>query len=354
METLNEYYLSTYNVKFSPKDFLDALNYYTKTLDDYDISIINKNSEYLNRLELMQINDFLKNHYNDIPLNNYRTSGPWIKPIFDSISTEKLDNETLSYLSSSFITNLIYIKHIAVHIMSIHAKYHIELSLKNLKLEEKISRLLDVKHQLKINTNAFPAKHIEEITAYLETSINYYKEKGDFNKADLYEDIAIIYKEKKDIIQHLLDSNELFEPLYNSNFVVFTSRLKDLFYIPSYYDIVDDDLERVFHIYCLAILVSSLKLYKVVSNKESGLGRFDIAINPLDTSKHCVIIEIKRNLVLPKDSDLNEAISQIISKNYDFEYRRDGFKKFLYIAIVFYKKEPFLKYQIIEEIEDNK
>ena len=162
----------------------------------------------------MQLNDFLKNHYNDIPVNNYRTSGPWIKPIFDSISTEKLDNETLSYLSSSFITNLIYIKHIAIHIMSIHAKYHIELSLKNLKLEEKISRLIDVKHQLQINTNAFPAKHIEEINAYLETSINYYKEKGDVNSFDTMKELKKIVDNNQNVIENILNSNDLVNGLF--------------------------------------------------------------------------------------------------------------------------------------------
>ena len=296
----------------------------------------------------MQLNDFLKNHYNDIPVNNYRTSGPWIKPIFDSISTEKLDNETLSYLSSSFITNLIYIKHIAIHIMSIHAKYHIELSLKNLKLEEKISRLIDVKHQLQINTNAFPAKHIEEINAYLETSINYYKEKGDVNSFDTMKELKKIVDNNQNVIENILNSNDLVNPLYNSEFDIFISRLKELLIIPSYHDIVESDLERIFHIYTLAVLVSSLKLYKVISNKESGLGRLDIALLPIDISKHCVIIEIKKNDVMPKDLDFKNALSQIISKSYNFEFKRDGVTKFIYIALIFYKKEPFLSYQIIE------
>ncbi len=66
--------------------------------------------------------------------------------------------------------------------------------------------------------------------------------------------------------------------------------------------------------YCQAFLIGvfSDRGYEVDSNKEAGLGRSDIVLTDSDNGK-AIIIEAKR---LEKESDMDEAINQIVTKKY--------------------------------------
>jgi len=81
------------------------------------------------------------------------------------------------------------------------------------------------------------------------------------------------------------------------------------------------------------------KDYYVNSNKESGLGRYDIIIEPKNKNSRGFILEFK---VVKEEEDLNkvskEAIEQIINKKYDTQLKERGIKDITLVGIAFFKK----------------
>ena len=81
------------------------------------------------------------------------------------------------------------------------------------------------------------------------------------------------------------------------------------------------------------------KDYYVNSNKESGLGRYDIIIEPKNKNNRGFILEFK---VVKEEEDLNkvskEAIEQIINKKYDTQLKERGIKNITLVGIAFFKK----------------
>ena len=79
--------------------------------------------------------------------------------------------------------------------------------------------------------------------------------------------------------------------------------------------------------------------YYVNSNKESGLGRYDVIIEPKNKNNRGFILEFK---VVKEKEDLNkvskEAIEQIINKKYDTQLKERGIKDITLVGIAFFKK----------------
>ena len=87
--------------------------------------------------------------------------------------------------------------------------------------------------------------------------------------------------------------------------------------------------ERFYHGFVLGMVVNLSDAYKVRSNRESGFGRYDVMIEPLDKGKKAFIIEFK---VLDPDEDektledtLANARTQIEEKQYETELISAGY-----------------------------
>lgn len=87
--------------------------------------------------------------------------------------------------------------------------------------------------------------------------------------------------------------------------------------------------ERFYHGFVLGMVVNLADTYKVRSNRESGYGRYDVMIEPIDRTKKAFIFEFK---VLDPDEDeetledtLANAHTQINEKQYEAELVSDGF-----------------------------
>ena len=61
----------------------------------------------------------------------------------------------------------------------------------------------------------------------------------------------------------------------------------------SYFDISGENPERVYHAFILGILISLGSTHEIVSNRESGLGRYDLSLIPKDNTKPGIIMEFK-------------------------------------------------------------
>ena len=91
----------------------------------------------------------------------------------------------------------------------------------------------------------------------------------------------------------------------------------------------DDHPERFYHGFVLGMVVNLADTYKVRSNRESGYGRYDVMIEPLDKTGKAFIFEFK---VLDPDEDeetLEDTIAnahrQIQEKKYEAELIAAGF-----------------------------
>ena len=87
--------------------------------------------------------------------------------------------------------------------------------------------------------------------------------------------------------------------------------------------------ERFYHGFVLGMVVNLSDTYKVRSNRESGFGRYDVMIEPLDKTKKAYILEFK---VLDSDEDeetledtLANAHAQIEEKQYEAELISSGY-----------------------------
>ena len=91
--------------------------------------------------------------------------------------------------------------------------------------------------------------------------------------------------------------------------------------------------ENFFHGFVLGLIVDQTENYVITSNRESGYGRYDIMLEPIDKTNEKypgIVIEFK--VINPrKESSLEEtvaaALKQIEDKNYDAELIKRGVKE---------------------------
>ena len=114
----------------------------------------------------------------------------------------------------------------------------------------------------------------------------------------------------------------------------------------SYFDVGEYEGEKVYHAFVLGILISLNDTHEVLSNRESGYGRYDVMIIPKDASMLGIVIEFKK--LDPDDEETleetaDEALKQIIDKKYTTELKSRGINNIKEIGIVFKGKEIYIK-----------
>ena len=111
----------------------------------------------------------------------------------------------------------------------------------------------------------------------------------------------------------------------------------------SYYDGKNEDF---YHGLILGMTLYLDRDYYVNSNRESGLGRYDVIIEPKNKNNRGYILEFK---VVKDEKDLEnttkEAIEQIIDKKYDTQLKEREVKDITLIGIAFFGKIIKVNYQ---------
>lgn len=113
----------------------------------------------------------------------------------------------------------------------------------------------------------------------------------------------------------------------------------------SYFDISGQNPERVYHAFILGMLVSLSSTHEIVSNRESGLGRYDVSLIPKDISKPGIIMEFKSiriNSKMTLEKGMDNALNQINKKLYDTELINRGVSNIIKLALVFKGKEVLI------------
>ena len=110
----------------------------------------------------------------------------------------------------------------------------------------------------------------------------------------------------------------------------------------SYMDVGENTAENFYHAFVLGMLVGLKDTYYVNSNRESGMGRYDIMLEPQDKNGNSFIIEFKvaddmeENTI---EDVIENAKKQIEDKNYESNLRERGFNNITKIVFAFRGKE---------------
>lgn len=130
--------------------------------------------------------------------------------------------------------------------------------------------------------------------------------------------------------------NELYLELVNGNAKKVNLLLNDILLRSiSYFD----NQESFYH----GFLVGLLNDYEIISNRESGNGRFDICILPETILDTVIIIECKHSISEDNlKEDAHDGVNQIISQKYLEEKRFKKYGNTVGYGISFYKKQCFV------------
>lgn len=136
----------------------------------------------------------------------------------------------------------------------------------------------------------------------------------------------------------------LFDALFSGQEKDFEDQLQQiLLRFASTYDTANK--ESFYHGFMLGISALFLdKQYIVESNRESGYGRFDIAIFPKDTQKAGVILEFKAADKMDSlEEKAGEALQQIQDKQYEVEFAKRDITNLWKYGVAFCGKQVYAK-----------
>ena len=211
------------------------------------------------------------------------------------------DNIVLKYIDSddnslwSFLLMGGYLKPIAERMAPVTNKMHYTLAIPNLEVK----------------------------TVYFQIIERYFSTKIEHKKLDI-------------MLKALIDGDvKLFEKMLRK---VVTA-------VFSYHDFGGEP-EKVYHALVAGMLIWISDTHEVKSNRESGYGRYDIMIVPMDANGIGYIIEFKtvdeeENETVP--AAVEAALKQIENKKYETELIERGIKNYKKLAIVFKGKEVTVK-----------
>lgn len=159
-------------------------------------------------------------------------------------------------------------------------------------------------------------------------------------------EITAVYK--SEILSHLIQigamgrgiANRIAESLYAQD----TKKLQDGIeeYMRKSISFYDAGAEGFYHGLILGLVALMDNQYRIVSNRESGKGRYDICMFPRKSTYPGMIIELKWDKAL-SDEELDllsaEALNQIKEKEYDTEMREEGIKDIIKLGIAFSGKK---------------
>lgn len=184
------------------------------------------------------------------------------------------------------------------------------------------------------------------VAGYLKVAKVYPQHDGNYmcEVAVPNKEIAFVYS--KEVLNKTGKTNaaiSIRQALFSNN----TEKLQELLeeFLLNSVSVFDGTSESFYHGMMLGLCAVLSNRYRIKSNIESGYGRFDIALIPLDKADPGFIFELK---YAGKDSDdldtlAGKALSQIEEKNYACELIDSGVSKINKIGIAFKGKKASVK-----------
>ena len=137
-----------------------------------------------------------------------------------------------------------------------------------------------------------------------------------------------------------LKTSILIKALENGDIKKFEKTLGEIMVnMLSHFDL-DSEMEKIYQVFMIGLVGFLMGKYEIISNNESGYGRYDLAMIPIKSNEKAYLMEFKiskteKGMTLKAE----EALKQIDEKKYDTRLKARGIKNILKIGIAFYGKK---------------
>ena len=134
-------------------------------------------------------------------------------------------------------------------------------------------------------------------------------------------------------------TNILIKALENGDIKKFEKTLGEIMInMLSHFDL-DSEMEKIYQVFMIGLVGFLMGRYEIISNNESGYGRYDLAMIPIKSNENAYLMEFKISKTEKgMSTKAQEALKQIDEKKYDTRLKARGIKNILKIGIAFYGK----------------
>ena len=113
----------------------------------------------------------------------------------------------------------------------------------------------------------------------------------------------------------------------------------------SFFDL-DKEMEKIYQVFMIGLVGFLMGKYEIISNDESGYGRYDLAMIPIKSNEKAYLMEFKISKTKKgMEERAQKALKQIDEKKYDTKLKARGIKNILKIGIAFHGKEVKVAYK---------
>lgn len=184
------------------------------------------------------------------------------------------------------------------------------------------------------------------VAGYLKVAAIYPQNDGNYMCDVAIPNKEILYVYEKEVLNRTNQNNvsiSIHQAIFSKDARKLQSLLED-FMLKSI-STMDGANEAFYHGMMLGLCAVLGSQYKVRSNRESGLGRFDVELLPMMQGIPGFIFEFKhtKDINVDLDSLANSALRQIDDMKYDTELKDFGVKNIVKIGIAFRQKSAVVK-----------
>ncbi len=184
------------------------------------------------------------------------------------------------------------------------------------------------------------------VAGYLKVAAIYPQNDGNYMCDVAIPNKEILYVYEKEVLNRT-NQNNVSISIHQAIFSKDTRKLQSLLvdFMLRSISTMDGDNEAFYHGMMLGLCAVLGSQYKVRSNRESGLGRFDVELLPMMQGIPGFIFEFKHTKDINADLDslANSALKQIDDMKYDTELKDFGVKNIVKIGIAFRQKSAVVK-----------
>ena len=141
-------------------------------------------------------------------------------------------------------------------------------------------------------------------------------------------------------------TNILIKALENGDIKKFEKTLGEIMInMLSHFDL-DKEMEKIYQVFMIGLVGFLMGKYEIISNDESGYGRYDLAMIPIKSNEKAYLMEFKISKTKKgMEEKAEKALKQIDEKKYDTKLKARGIKNILKIGVAFYGKEVKVAYK---------
>ena len=135
-------------------------------------------------------------------------------------------------------------------------------------------------------------------------------------------------------------TNILIKALENGDIRKFEKTLGEIMInMLSHFDL-DKEMEKIYQVFMIGFVGFLMGKYEIISNDESGYGRYDLAMIPIKSNEKAYLMEFKISKTKKgMEERAQKALKQIDEKKYDTKLKAREIKNILKIGVAFYGKE---------------